>query len=207
MGGLGGRVSPPGVRRRQAPDLVMAAEATPRINATGCRHETRSSARGAGGWCARHGARRVARRRVRLLLLVRPEPEAWCGRAPPPQRGPRSPPASAIDAQAPGRDHPGVMRRRTIACFAALAMSAASLIDNPASCREDAPQGAAPSDRPLGTPHDSCAGMPCQAPGVHDAPLLARPLFELERMIALVRPEPQSADAPAPPTPPPTASV
>lgn len=93
------------------------------------------------------------------------------------------------------------------ACFAALAISAASVIDNPASCREDAPSQSAPSDGPLGTRHDSCAGMPCQTPGVHEAPLFAGPVFSLERMIVLARPEPQSAEAPAPPTPPPTVSV
>src|SRR5690349_21462248 len=46
MGGLGGRVSPPGVRRRKAPDLFMAAEMTPRIYATGRRHDGRARLRG-----------------------------------------------------------------------------------------------------------------------------------------------------------------
>jgi hypothetical protein len=93
------------------------------------------------------------------------------------------------------------------ACFAALAISAASVIDNPVSCREDVPSQSAPSDGAPGTPHDSCAGMPCQTPGAHEATLVAGPVFALERMVVLARPEPQSAEAPAPPTPPPTVSV
>jgi hypothetical protein len=101
-----------------------------------------------------------------------------------------------------------LMGRRVTACLAALAISAAAVIDNPASCREDAPSGSAPWDGMPGIPHDSCAGMPCQTPGDHhEAPLFAGPVFALERMVVVVCPKPESAEAPVPPTPPPNASV
>ena len=107
----------------------------------------------------------------------------------------------------PGEIIRALMGRRVTACLAALAISAAAVIDNPASCREDAPSGGAPWDGMPGIPHDSCAGMPCQTPGDHEAPLVAGPVFALERMVVVVYPKPESAEAPAPPTPPPNVSV
>jgi hypothetical protein len=96
------------------------------------------------------------------------------------------------------------MCRQIAACLAALAVAVASVADNSATCAEDAgttPDCGAPVCPPL-----SCAGMPCQTPGVQTWPLpTPKPQLFFTSALALTPPEPVSADAPPPPTPPPTA--
>ncbi len=97
------------------------------------------------------------------------------------------------------------MFRRIAPCLAALAVAVASVIDNPALCREDLLS--APDARDAAPPHApaSCVGMPCNTPGEQQVPLVAWPLFAPERTLEMGSPEPMSADSPTPPTPPPTA--
>lgn len=91
------------------------------------------------------------------------------------------------------------MGRRIAACVVALAVASASVADSQATCHEEA--DARPS-------LPSCAGMPCQTPGIETVPvLLTTPLLNPCATLAVSLEEPASADAPPPPTPPPTAAL
>ncbi len=93
--------------------------------------------------------------------------------------------------------------RRVTAWVAGLALSAASVVDNPASCPEGAPWCCTSTGVPY-LPDDSCAGA-CDTPGVRQDPFEPWPVVGPGGALALACPEPQSADEPPPPTPPPTA--
>ncbi len=103
------------------------------------------------------------------------------------------------------REHRGIPTPRATACFLAFAITTASVIDNPAVCREEpwtgieVVGGASPV-----VPHDSCAGMPCQTPTEVLAPVSISPVFTPPRRIVSSAAEPVSAEAAPPPTPPPT---
>ncbi len=91
--------------------------------------------------------------------------------------------------------------RRLAACAAALAISAGSVIDNPAACAglQDVSSGRIP-----GFPDDTCPGdTPIEAP----AAAVLSPGFAIGWVLMPGVPEPRSAEAPAPPTPPPTAAA
>ncbi len=124
----------------------------------------------------------MARRRVRLLIRRKP-----------------------FDRAKAARDHRPAMGRRVTASVAALALVAASAIDNAASCRDDVPSAGGSHESVPVIPQTSCAGMPCQTPGDEQVPLTIWPVFSAERTLSLRLGEPASADAPEPPTPPPTA--
>jgi hypothetical protein len=92
------------------------------------------------------------------------------------------------------------MCRRIAACVVALAVAAASVADSQATCHEE---GDAHSQSGPSVP--SCAGMPCQTPGIEAVPLLlATPLLSRCATLAVTLDEMVSVDAPPPPTPPPT---
>jgi hypothetical protein len=96
------------------------------------------------------------------------------------------------------------MNRRAAACAAAFAIAFASVVDNAACCPDEAERSSLPGAPP--TPSSACAEMPCQTPGVLTALVWPTPVTLLRTAITDPVFEPVSADAPAPPTPPPTAA-
>ncbi len=85
--------------------------------------------------------------------------------------------------------------RHAVACVAGLAIAFASVADNAASCGEDTP-----TDVP-----GACAEMPCHTPLLPSSTALPAIVHAPRYVLAVSVIEPTSADAPAPPTPPPTA--
>ncbi len=97
------------------------------------------------------------------------------------------------------------MWRRLTACVAALTLSAAAVIDTSELYEEDVPLRGFSSDVPA-VPDDGPSGSPDRL-GEYEEPFRFWPVLVPEGTLVLACPEPQSADDPAPPIPPPIAAA
>lgn len=95
------------------------------------------------------------------------------------------------------------MGRPAVACAAALAVAFASVADNAACCPEDGQAATLPGAP--SSPSSACAEMPCHTPGLLTVIVWPRPVVAPRYAPDPSTPEPMSAEAPTPPTPPPTA--
>ena len=95
--------------------------------------------------------------------------------------------------------------RRALAVLASAALSWASVVDNPAVCPDEIEHGAGGGEHSTPPSSHCCLGSPCHTPtAAPSAPAFAAPPAPVPALFVVAFAAPDSAETPAPPTPPPT---